>query len=199
MKVILFSLIAMAATQVSGAEIKIGGSSAKALYNGLENRSHGVENSESKSPLGSKIEIRTLYNLMSCGKKDGWIWTTYRCKVESTESTDLDARNVISLSSDELDDVLAGLNQEINRTSVSSFSGLSAKVTYNQIKNLSDDKSYYSNSGQTRWLKRDYVGLGIDEVYCQKIQGVFGEKYKCVLPNVRASDTNAPAVVMTDK
>lgn len=199
MKLIIFSVLAIASTQISATEIKVSGSSAKALFTELDNRSHGVTQSESKSTLGSPIALRNLHGLIECGKKDGWVFTSYRCRIDSTENTDLNSRTVISLSENELDDLIAGLNHEVNKKSVSSFGGLSAKVTYNRVKDLTEDKSFYTNSGQTRWLKRDYEGVGIDEVYCQKIQGVFGEKYKCVLPNVRASDTNAPATVIVDE
>jgi len=196
--ILLAGLLSVSSTQ--GAEINIGGASAKYLYTTFSDRAEGVQSGEKKSFLGSRIETKNLYNIFECGLKNGWFFKSYSCRILNTQSEDLGHRNIISTGGDELDDVLAEMSREWNRAQVTSFSGISASVVYSALQKQSADKSYYTRSGQTRWLKKDFDGAGINEVYCQRTKRVItllGEfSYKCIMPNIRSSDTNAPTVVL---
>lgn len=187
--------LSFAGTAAQASPVKFGGDSAKFYFSQLSNRAEGVTRGAKKSLLGSAIDTLSLFDVMECQVKHGWVFESYKCQLLDTRSEDIQGRKAYTNeTSTDLDNSISDLINSHNEHASLKVGGVSAERLWAKLSKLSSEKGYFTKSGRTRILKNPYEVIGIAEFYCTKTEGrILGTSVKCTVPNVTLSDSNAPS------
>lgn len=191
--IVLLSTLCASAAQAT--EVQFAGTSASYIFDRLSTRAEGVTKRKNSPSKLRSIEKVSLYNLIECERQQIWMWKSYSCSLGDSNNQDILGVDLESVGQDALSDAIGEVNRAFNRQTTLPLGGMSASRLFSKLLALRyKDKTFYVKQGTTRILKRDFVGLGIDEVYCQMTHGILGDSYRCFIFDTTIADSNVTSI-----